>query len=425
MSKFDKIIGYDTIKKELMRICDMVHNRDEYIKLGAKLPNGILLYGIPGLGKTLMAKCLIDECDLKSYTVRKTKSGNFVEYITEVFEEARKNAPSIIFLDDMDKFANEDDRHCDAEEYVAVQAGIDDVKGTGVFVIATVNYIRKLPDSLLRSGRFDVKIEVYTPNENDSIQIIKHYLSDKKVSKNINIDDIAMMLNYGSCAELESIINEASINAAYNRKELIEMNDIVDAVLRVEYNSPDDFTKISDEDARKIAIHEAGHLVICEVLQPGSVALASIRTTGRNNRGGFIRRSKEFRKEFFHILTLLGGKAAYELYYGEVDDGCADDIRRACDSLRDEISQKGIYGFGMIDVSNHQFPEISESMNSRNESVVQAELERYMMKARQILIHNKEFLDNITEELVKNRTLLSSDIKRIRNNSNIVNVYAE
>lgn len=380
MSKFDKIIGYDTIKKELMRICDMVHNRDEYMKLGAKLPNGILLYGIPGLGKTLMAKCLIDECGLKSYTVRKTKSGNFVEYITEIFEEARKNAPSIVFLDDMDKFANEDDRHCDAEEYVAVQAGIDDVKGTGVFVIATVNYIRKLPDSLLRSGRFDVKIEVCTPNENDGIQIIKHYLSDKKVSKNINIDDIAMMLNNGSCAELESIINEAAINAAYNRKELIEMNDIVDAVLRVEYNSPDNFTKISDEDVRKTAIHEAGHLVICEVLQPGSVSLASIRTTGRNNRGGFVRRSKEFRKEIFHILTFLGGKAAYELYYGAVDDGCADDIRRACDSLRDEISQKGIYGFGMIDVSNHQFPEISESMNSRNEAVVQAELERYIQK---------------------------------------------
>ena len=178
MNNFEKIIGYDLIKTELLQVCDMIKNREVYAELGAKLPCGVLLYGNPGLGKSLMAKCFIKECNLKSFTLRKSKSENFVEYITETFNKAKENAPSIVFLDDMDKFANEDDDHSDAEEYVAVQAGIDSVKGIDVFVIATVNDIEKLPDSLKRAGRFDKCIEFYRPSYDDSVKIIKHYLEN-------------------------------------------------------------------------------------------------------------------------------------------------------------------------------------------------------------------------------------------------------
>lgn len=111
MNNFDKIIGYEPIKKELLQVCDMIKNREIYANLGAKMPCGILLYGRPGLGKSLMAKCFIEECNLNTFTVRKSKSENFVEYITETFNKAKENAPAIIFLDDMDKFANEDDDH--------------------------------------------------------------------------------------------------------------------------------------------------------------------------------------------------------------------------------------------------------------------------------------------------------------------------
>lgn len=422
MSAFDKVIGYETIKAELMRVCDMVHNREVYKRLGAKLPNGILLYGQAGLGKTLMAKSLIEECGITSYTVRKTKRDDFVEYITKTFEEAKNNIPSIIFLDDMDKFANEDDRHRDADEYVAIQAGIDDVKGSEVLVVATANSVRKLPDSLYRSGRFDIKIEVRTPNEEDCINIIKHYLSDKKVSNDVDAEDIAKIMGFGSCAELESILNEAAAGAAYRRKELIDMKSIVDAILRTEYDAPDNFTKVSEEDIKKIAVHEAGHLVICETLQPGTVSLASVRKTGRSNMDGFVRRSARLKKAAFHIITSLGGKAAYEMYYGEVADGCEDDIRRASTTLRDEISEKGSCGLAMVDVANRRFPETSESLNSRKESVVQAELEKYIMKARQILLLNKEFLEKTIYELTVKETLLPSDIKRIREKSNVISV---
>lgn len=424
MSAFDRIIGYQTIKEELLQICDMIHNREIYENLGAKLPQGILLYGDPGLGKSLMAKSFITESGLPAYIVRRDKgSDDFIGKITDTFEKAKKNAPAIVLLDDMDKFANEDDRHIDAEEYVAVQAGIDEVKGCNVFVFATVNEIRKLPRSLIRSGRFDRKIEVNSPTDRDAEEIIKYYLAEKKVSDNVNMDDLVKMVSYGSCAELETILNEAAIGAAYARKEKIEMDDLVKSVLRMQYDAPDNFTKKSSDALKEIALHEAGHLVVSEILTPGSVGLASLRTAGRDSTGGFIHRCMPVTRRAHHILISLAGKAAVELYYsGVCASGCQSDIRKAADNIRDAISESGTGGFGMIDVANHRFPESSESFNSRNESVVQAELERYMFKAREILIKNRDFLEKAAQMLSEKETLLYSDIRKLRESIKITEV---
>lgn len=424
MSAFDRIIGYQTIKEELLQICDMIHNREIYENLGAKLPQGILLYGDPGLGKSLMAKSFITESGLPAYIVRRDKgSDDFIGKITDTFEKAKKNAPAIVLLDDMDKFANEDDRHIDAEEYVAVQAGIDEVKGCNVFVFATVNEIRKLPRSLIRSGRFDRKIEVNSPTDRDAEEIIKYYLAEKKVSDNVNMDDLVKMVSYGSCAELETILNEAAIGAAYARKEKIEMDDLVKSVLRMQYDAPDNFTKKSSDALKEIALHEAGHLVVSEILTPGSVGLASLRTAGRDSTGGFIHRCMPVTRRAYHILISLAGKAAVELYYsGVCASGCQSDIKRAADNIRDAISESGTCGFGMIDVANHRFPESSESFNSRNESVVHAELERYMFKTREILIKNRDFLEKAAQMLSEKETLLYSDIKKLRESIKITEV---
>lgn len=424
MSAFDRIIGYQTIKEELLQICDMIHNREIYENLGAKLPQGILLYGDPGLGKSLMAKSFITESGLPAYIVRRDKgSDDFIGKITDTFEKAKKNAPAIVLLDDMDKFANEDDRHIDAEEYVAVQAGIDEVKGCNVFVFATVNEIRKLPRSLIRSGRFDRKIEVNSPTDRDAEEIIKYYLGQKKVSDNVNMDDLVKMVSYGSCAELETILNEAAIGAAYARKEKIEMDDLVKSVLRMQYDAPDNFTKKSSDALKEIALHEAGHLVVSEILTPGSVGLASLRTAGRDSTGGFIHRCMPVTRRTHHILISLAGKAAVELYYsGVCASGCQSDIRKAADNIRDAISESGTGGFGMIDVANHRFPESSESFNSRNESVVHAELERYMFKTREILIKNRDFLEKAAQMLSEKETLLYSDIRKLRESIKITEV---
>ena len=177
MSAFDKVIGYEGIKQELKQVCDMIHNPEIYKELGAKLPKGIIIHGDPGLGKTLMAKSFIEESGLKSYVLRRTKgTEDFVKEIMDTFLAAKENAPAIVFLDDMDKFANEDDDHIDAPEYVTIQSCIDEVRDADVFVLATANRIRKLPQSLARAGRFDYVLAVRRPTGNDSREIIKCFL---------------------------------------------------------------------------------------------------------------------------------------------------------------------------------------------------------------------------------------------------------
>lgn len=415
MSAFEKVIGYESIKNELMQICDMVHNKERYEALGARMPSGVLLHGDPGIGKTLIAKCFIEECKINTYTLRSNKgTDKFVDEITEVFEKAKKNSPSIIFLDDMDKFANDDEAHRDAKEYVAVQAGIDSVKECDVFVIATTNDIRKLPQSLIRPGRFDKTIIMKSPTKEDAQKIIKHYLNNKKLSKNVNFDDLCNMISYHSCADLETIINEAAISAGFAGKESINMDDLINAVLRLQYDSPDDFFQRDEDEIRKVALHEAGHLVVSEVIKPGCVGLASVRTRGRSNTGGFIHKCDELERRPHNIMAALGGKAATELYYSEAcASGCYFDLEKAISLLRDGLTESGTNGVSFLEFGD-PFYNLSDRIFDNREAVVHAELERYIFQTRNILLKNKEFLEKVTDALIEKETLLFSDIKAIR-----------
>ena len=148
MENFKSIVGYKEIKLELSRILDQLINPEKYAALGVTEPHGLLLHGVPGVGKSTMAQCLVDACGRRAFVCRKDKSnGDFVNEIVRVFDEAAEAAPSVILLDDIDKFANEDECHSDSEEFVTVQACIDKVKDKRVFVVATVNNMRKLPNS--------------------------------------------------------------------------------------------------------------------------------------------------------------------------------------------------------------------------------------------------------------------------------------
>ena len=395
MSAFKKVIGYESIKKELRQVCDMINRQDEYKAMGAKMPHGILLYGDPGLGKTLMAKCFIKEAGLKTYTIRKTKSENFTEEITETFKKAKENAPSIIFLDDMDKFANEDSRHSDAEEYVAVQAGIDETIDSGVFVLATANDTSKLPRSLKRAGRFDIKVNVLPPVGEDARKIIEHYLSDKKVSGQINLDDLYKMITYSSCAELEMVMNQAAIFAVSKGKGSIEMDELVEAVLRTNYDSPDDLTIISQHKLEIAATHEAGHAVVAELLCPGSVGFVSLRSQGRHDKGGFVHMCDTSFNEETDALIALAGRVAGEMYYAEEGmNGSESDLYRAGEKIRRRVFVTGSRGLGFGDVDNRYAPNrLSENMNSRIEAVTCAEMERCMFRVKSLLYKNRPLVE--------------------------------
>lgn len=178
MSAFDKIIGYDHIKAELMQISDMIHHPEVYAALDAKLPQGLLLSGAPGLGKTLMATALMEDSGLPCFTVRRSQSEDeFLKQLAHTFDEAAEAAPSMLLLDDMDKFSSDE---FSTAAFTAAQSCIDKVQEKRVFVIATVNNVKEIPDSLLRCGRFDRQIKVQRPNCTDGEQIIRRYGYDVK-----------------------------------------------------------------------------------------------------------------------------------------------------------------------------------------------------------------------------------------------------
>ena len=413
MSAFDKIIGYESVKNELYQIIDMFKNREMYQKMGAKLPKGVLLYGAPGMGKTMLAQALIEECNVKTFIVKKNKDekSSLIE-ITKTFELASKENESIVFIDDLDKFSDSNEYDVDDEAFVAVQAGIDSVKNNNVLVIATINNYRKLPTSLKRNGRFDRKIGLRSPTNEDAAKIIKYYLQSKSVDKNLNYEDVAKMISYTSCADLETILNESAIYATYARKESIDIEDIVKAYLRDQYNIPDENTKCSDEETEITSLHEAGHAVIGEAIKQGSVGFISVQTTGRSSKGGFTHFCEEFKRRPENVLIALGGKCAVELFYeGRCASGCQSDLSQAMSMLRDGVTESGTCGIGMLEVSS----EPSQNYVERNESVVQAELERFMFQAKDILLKNKDFVLKLTEKLKNKKNLLYSDIQEVRN----------
>lgn len=415
MSEFDKIIGYKDVKTELFRICDVIKNADKYKALGVAPIGGLLLDGDPGVGKTLMANCFIKESGRKSFVCRKNKpDGEFVNEIKNVFTEAAGNAPSIILLDDMDKFANEDDYHRNAEEYVTVQSCIDEIKGKDVFVLATTNGTDNLPRSLLRAGRFDYVISVDAPEGKDAVEIVKYYLSQKKAVAEIDAEEIARLLNGKSCAVLETVINTAGQYAGYENKEMIGVDDIIRACLRVIYNAPESTAPHNPVVLERTAYHEAGHAVVAEILESGSVDLVSVRkNTG--TVGGFTayHNPDDYWISKTHmenrIIAILGGKAATELIFGEADTGANNDLHRAFDIVQRFADNYCSYGFGYWEGRDS-----SSDRLLRREDRITADMETYYARARKILIDNKAFLEALAKRLQEKDTLVSSEIKEIK-----------
>ncbi|MCR4933568.1 MAG: AAA family ATPase [Lachnospiraceae bacterium] len=411
---FDEIIGHEDVKKELMIISDMLSNPQEYQRLGAAMNEGVVLSGKPGTGKTTMANCLIESTGRKAYIIRKKDpDGQFIKTIASVFEEARKNAPSIVLLDDFDKFSDKDAEKCDAEEFVTVQSYIDESKEYDVFVIATVNDIRKIPDSLLRAGRLGKRLRIGLPKKDEAVEIIKHYLDKSGRCDDLDAKSIARILDGESCATLENVINNAAIKAAYNRQEKVAMQDIVDSCLDLIFGSPEGTEELSAEARKKVAYHEAGHAVVSELLDSGSVSLISIRKC--HGDYGFVRYSRsdvneDFSSEYNEkiIKASLAGKATTELVFGETDMGANADLHNAFKRAKHLIDNQCMFGFqSWIEDENSVV-----AAENRNRAMAML-LEKNYLEVKKMLVEHRELLDRMAAELVEKTTLLYSDVQRI------------
>lgn len=408
MSAFDRIIGYDHIKAELMQISDMIHCPEVYAALDAKLPQGLLLSGAPGLGKTLMATALMEDSGLPCFTARRSQSEDeFLKQLAHMFDEAAEAAPSMLLLDDMDKF----DKDKDGAGFTAVQSCIDKVQGKQVFVIATVNDKDDLPASLLRCGRFDRQIEVQRPNCTDGEQIIRRYLSGKAPVPDISLSDLTQLLSHSSCAQVESALNEAAIYAAYERSGSITRTHLVRAVLKTIHHVPSEVYPVSEEECRKVAFHEAGHTAMMELVTPGSAAFATLLYSPASAYCyGFVHLNRSLGRRA-NILVRLAGKAACELQYGRMAPGCNSDIRNAAKLIREKAEELG--GSGMLGVNVSGRYGDSEAGLLERETIVRAELERYLFEAKEMLASHRQMVQELAEALLEKQTLLYSEIQAI------------
>ncbi|MBQ9361775.1 MAG: AAA family ATPase [Lachnospiraceae bacterium] len=417
MGAFERVIGYEDIKEELQRMCDVLKNPAKYRRLGVSMPRGVMIYGNPGVGKTLMATCFIEESGQASYIVRKDKPENeFIECIRETFDKAGNNEPSIILLDDLDKFIKQREEYGTPEIYAVVQSCMDSVEGKDVFVIATTNDIHILPDSLKREGRFSKLIEVPNPKLEVAEQIVKHSFGSTHISQDVDPHEVARFLEGKSCDALRNVVNEAGIFAGYDGRKKIEHEDIIRACMRVIFRAPECERSSSNELREHVAVHEAGHTVVSEVLYPGSVSVASVRSHRGNSYGitkyhdhdGFELSKINIEN---NIVRTLAGKAAVEVTFGIADAGAWSDINSAYESVKKCFTELCFFGFNDIeDGAQMSYPD-SDRMR------MAAMLERYYQEAKRIIAENREFFNAVVKALTDKQTITYKDIEKIKDDT--------
>ncbi len=429
-SAFDKIIGYQKEKDELMRICDVLKRRAEYEKMGVQAPRGLMLEGDPGVGKTLMAMCLIEEVGGFCVELKKDRPKNeLINRIKEVFLLARQECARndkntvIVFMDDFDKFAESKSGEMlkNQEEFAVVQSEIESVSEMPVFVLATVNDKSLLPDSLKRQGRFDKRIVVDRPKYKDACKIIGHYLNDVAIDKDeLNDEIVAKMVFSLPGADIKSIVKEAGIYAVYDGRKAINMDDLARATVRILQGFDIKYAPDRPQaELKRIAYHEAGHAAIAllsKSIEPTIVCMGEYKETS-----GITRMFEnecdmpDWQKMIEKTIIYLGGKAAEYVVFNDVSLGCQYDI----DSIEYEIlfsmTRSASFGFDLYDpyyASDVQTPVLYDRIANK----INEKLQYYYDKTCEILRQNRPLLDTLANALLEKNYLTMIEMNRIFDN---------
>lgn len=414
MDKFDeKVIGYDSIKETLRQIADVLKRPEAYKEKGVSMPRGLLMESAPGLGKSLMASILMEESGRKSFVFRRINEGNtFLGEMKDIFDVAKEEAPSILLLEDLNLYVESNSLY--APEWACLQACIDETSDADIFVIATTNDTRYMPQSLLRPGRFDYILNLNPPLGKTAEDIVSYYLRDKNLAKDVQISDIVKAMPQVSCATLETVMNLAAINSVYRDHAHVQKEDIIDELLKVVYNLRKADCEEDPQEHQMIAVHEAAHAVVGEVLHSGSIGIITIRGS-HGAIGGmesgfavYAKSEEEFQDE---IIKTLAGKAGTALIYGIMDIRAAADIKKADQLLDIWLCHFAGGGFSGVEPSENR---LSEPRLSYNEAIKSAKLEELYRRAYKILYDNRDFLLAVQKELLEHETLLNSDLAKIR-----------
>ena len=342
-------------------------------------------------------------------------TNDFIKHIQNCFEEASQNAPAIVLLDDLDKYANADFKYRDAEEYIAVQSAIDEYTPKRVFVLATANDIDFLPPSLIREGRFNRIIELEYPKGKDARRILEHYLSSKHVADDIDMDEIEFFMSGKNCAALEKVVNDAGIHAAYEGKKAIDQNTLRESCIRYLTGSLYFGETETDKERRRIvSIHEAGHAIVGEFWRSGSVKLTSLCGADSTHGGITVYNKAEGisteDEVFQNISTSLAGKAAVEVLLGGKDIGCASDVEHARDYAEKYVSVICAGGFDSFvpyrNASNY-------GLDNRDRNINDLLTEVYKI-TREIVEENSRLVEEVADRLMLKDTLTYKDLEMVK-----------
>ena len=438
---FTDVAGNEAAKQDLAEVVDFLKNPKKYEKLGAKIPRGVLLAGDPGTGKTLMARAVAGEANVPFFSISGSEFAEMfvgvgASRVRDLFSKAKKNSPSIIFIDEIDAVAHKRDARGGAgrEDEQTLNQILVEMDGfdneSGVIVIAATNRVDMLDKALLRPGRFDRHVDVTLPERKDRLEILKVHFKNKPTDKSVDLEALAAKTAGSSGADLANIANEAAITAAREGHKEITSADITEAFERVAIG-PERKSKVMNEQERKItAYHEAGHAVVGHVL-PDSDPVHKITIIPRGHTGGvtwFLPPEDRSYKSIYELKDVLaramGGRIAEKIIFGadNVTTGASSDLKHVAELSKEMITREGMGN----KTRNLVFPaeetgyytiSTGKPYSEKTAELIDEEIGEFTAEAAKraelVLQANRKVLDRVANALLEKESLEAEDLKDI------------
>ena len=439
---FAQVAGADEEKEELKEIVDFLKHSDRFLKLGARIPKGVLLVGPPGTGKTLLAKAVAGEAGVPFFSI---SGSDFVEMfvgvgasrVRDLFEQAKRNSPAIIFIDEIDAVGRQrgaglggghDEREQTLNQLLVEMDGFS--ANEGVIVIAATNRPDILDHALLRPGRFDRQVTVGYPDVKGREAILEVHAKGKPLAPEVSLNTLAKRTPYMTGADLENVLNEAAILAARKNAESITMEELEEAITRVQVGPEKKSSVITDKDKRLVSYHEAGHAVLAHLL-PGCDPVHEVSIIPRGRAGGYTMTMPSEEKNYIsggkirdEIVELLGGHESEKLNLGDVSTGSTSDLSRATDLARRMITEYGMNeAIGPVYLGGDQEVFVgrdfghtrnySEELAAKVDAELAKTLREAMQKADDLLTENKDALVRVAEALYEREKLEQKEFEAL------------
>ncbi|WP_026943798.1 ATP-dependent zinc metalloprotease FtsH [Helicobacter rodentium] len=443
--KFEDMAGNAEAKDEVVEVVDFLKNPERYAALGAKIPKGVLLVGPPGTGKTLLAKAVAGEANVPFFSV---SGSSFIEMfvgvgasrVRDLFENAKKEAPSIIFIDEIDAIgksraaggmiSGNDEREQTLNQLLAEMDGFNS-DSSPVIVLAATNRPEVLDPALLRPGRFDRQVLVDKPDFEGRVEILKVHIKNIKLARNVDLFEVAKLTAGLAGADLANIVNEAALLAGRGNKKEVEQSDFLEAVERGIAGLEKKSRRISPKEKKIVAYHESGHALIAEItkgakkvtkvsiIPRGLAALGYTLNTPEENK--YLMQKHELLAE---VDVLLGGRAAEAVFLGEISTGASNDLERATDIIKAMVSYYGmtdVAGLMVLEKQRNVFlngglgssREYSEEMAQKMDLHIKAALNERFEAVKNALETYREAIESMVKELFEKETIDGQKVREI------------